>query len=71
VATPLTLDDCTRLMHARAARPVSDSPLAPIDGSVRAGAIGEVCDVDGCNEVVFVDFGKGAIACTPDELEVV
>jgi hypothetical protein len=67
----LMLDDFSRpwCSHVRSTRAISDSPLARLDCSAPRGATGEVCDVDSCNNIVFVDFGAGAIACTVDELE--
>lgn len=63
----MNLDDCKGLRYARARVAISDSPLS--DGADAArGAVGEVCDVDICDGIVFVDFGRGAIACLPSEL---
>ena len=53
---------------AIARRRIEDSPLAEVDASARRGQRGEVVDVDGVDGYVYVDFGKGAIACTIDEI---
>jgi hypothetical protein len=66
----LTLDDLSRLYGpVRAVREIHDNPLSAHDGSVPKGTLGEICDIDGCNDIAFVDFGEGAIACVPADLE--
>ncbi len=58
--------------RVRARQRIQDSPLvAGVDGSATKGQIGNVVDVVPCDGLVFVDFGRGAIACAPDELVVV
>jgi len=66
----LSLDDLGRdwARFVVARRSIEDSPLAASDGSANRGAVGEVCDVDRCNDVAFVDFGDGAIACVAEDL---
>jgi hypothetical protein len=63
----LSADWCQRV---RARLPIADVPLSANDSSAEAGHLGTVCDVDFANAVVFVDFGMGAIACDPSELEI-
>jgi hypothetical protein len=53
---------------ARARVDIQDSPLATDDASARRGAIGNVEDVDRLSGFIYVDFGRGAIACYPEEL---
>jgi hypothetical protein len=48
---------------------IPDSPLAEVDGSARRGEQGDVVDVDELNGWVYVDFGRGAIACAPEEIK--
>lgn len=55
----------------RARCSIPDHPLARIDGSARRGDLGSVDDIDTADGLWWVDFGRGAIACTPEELTVV
>jgi hypothetical protein len=48
---------------------IHDSPLASEDASARRGQRGDVVDVDCVDGYVYVDFGRGAIACTPEEIK--
>ncbi len=50
-------------------RAIHDSPLASADASARRGERGNVVDVDEIDGYVYVDFGRGAIACYPDEIK--
>lgn len=51
----------------RARRSILDSPLTDYDGSARRGDVGAIQEIaDGW---LFVDFGRGAILCHPDEIE--
>lgn len=54
----------------RARRRIQDSPLAGMDSGAPRGSLGTVVDIDQCAGLVFVDFGRGAIACDPTELVV-
>jgi hypothetical protein len=54
---------------AIARRSIHDSPLASADASARRGERGDVVDVDDLDGLVYVDFGRGAIACYPEELK--
>lgn len=68
----LTADDCSRVHAVRARRAILDVPSAHVPADASRGDIGEVCDVDTCGwpePLVFVDFGRGAIACLASELE--
>jgi len=53
---------------AVAGHDIPDSPLATVDGSARRGDRGDVVDVDILDGYVYVDFGRGAIPCYPDEI---
>lgn len=45
---------------------IRDNPLAEVDATAPRGAIGWIQDeADG---YLWVDFGKGAISCFPDEV---
>ncbi len=65
----MMLADCYQAQRVRARCAIHDSPLAVVDASAHRGEIGYVDDVDSAGELVMVDFGRGSIACTPDELE--
>jgi hypothetical protein len=54
---------------AIARRAIYDSPLASVDASARRGERGDVVDVDDADGYVYVDFGRGAIACAPEEIK--
>ena len=54
--------------YVKAKRAIEDSPLAEQDGSVKRGAIGYVDDYDSTNNLLYVDFGNGAIAVDPSEV---
>lgn len=54
---------------AIARRAIHDSPLANVDSSARRGERGDVVDVDDLDGYVYVDFGRGAIACYPEEIK--
>lgn len=56
--------------YVKAKRAIEDSPLAEQDGSVKRGAIGYVDDYDGTDNLLYVDFGNGAIAVDPNEVTV-
>lgn len=49
---------------------IEDSPLASEDGSCKRGAIGECEDFSEVDGLLYVDFGRGAIACYPEEVKV-
>ena len=51
-----------------ARRNIQDSPLAVVDCSARRGDKGEVVDYDDSAGLLFVDFGRGAIACSPKDV---
>jgi hypothetical protein len=55
-----------RMVMAR--RGIEDSPLAEIDSSCRRGAVGECLDFSESDNLLYVDFGNGAIACYPEEV---
>ena len=42
--------------------------LAVVDCSARKGDKGDVVDVDESAGLLFVDFGRGAIACSPEDV---
>jgi hypothetical protein len=48
---------------------IPDSPLAGEDSSAKRGQRGDVADVDELDGLVYVDFGRGAIACAPEEIK--
>jgi len=48
---------------------IHDNPLAHVDSTARRGERGDVVDVDTIDGFVYVDFGRGAIACTPEEIK--
>jgi len=56
-----------RVVRARC--PIADTPLARRDASAARGAVGDV--EDAADGWLWVDFGRGTIACSPDELDVV
>ena len=56
--------------YVKAKRAIEDSPLAEQDGSVKRGAIGYVDDYDSTDNLLYVDFGNGAIAVDPNEVTV-
>ncbi len=47
---------------------IRDNPAARKDSSCKAHDMGRIDDIDFCCELIMVDFGKGSIACTPEEL---
>jgi hypothetical protein len=53
-----------------AKRNIEDSPLANEDSSAKKGAVGYVEDYDDLAKLLYVDFGKGAIAVDPKEISV-
>jgi GNAT superfamily N-acetyltransferase len=56
--------------YVKAKRAIEDSPLADEDASVKRGAIGYVDDYDSVENLLYVDFGNGAIAVDPAEVSV-
>ena len=48
---------------------IPDSPLAGEDSSAKRGQRGDVVDVDESDGWVYVDFGRGAIACATEEIK--
>jgi hypothetical protein len=56
--------------YVKAKRAIEDSPLAEQDGSVKRGAVGYVDDYDSSSNLLYVDFGNGAIAVDPNEVTV-
>ena len=48
---------------------IYDNPLAEVDSTARRGERGDVVDVDLIDGYVFVDFGRGAIMCLPEEIK--
>jgi hypothetical protein len=48
---------------------IYDNPLAAVDSTARRGERGDVVDVDFIDGYVFVDFGRGAIMCLPEEIK--
>jgi hypothetical protein len=48
---------------------IYDNPLAAVDSTARRGERGDVVDVDTIDGYVFVDFGRGAIMCLPEEIK--
>lgn len=46
---------------------IADNPVARVDSSATAGEVGVVCDES--DGLLWVDFGRGAIACLPREVE--
>jgi hypothetical protein len=54
---------------AIARRSIHDSPLASVDASARRGERGDIVDVDDLDGYVYVDFGRGPIACYPEEIK--
>lgn len=64
---PSPFDLVGRLVSAK--RFIRDSPLAKDDCSAAKGEIGEVQDYDSLEGLYYVDFGSGAIACLPSEIQ--
>jgi hypothetical protein len=56
--------------YVKAKRAIEDSPLADEDASVKRGAVGYVDDYDSSSNLLYVDFGNGAIAVDPNEVTV-
>lgn len=56
--------------YVKAKRAIEDSPLAEQDASVKRGAVGYVEDYDNLANLLYVDFGNGAIAVDPKEVSV-
>lgn len=54
--------------NVKARHAIEDSPLAEVDGSCARGAVGYCEDFDG--EMLYVDFGRGAIMCDPSEVRI-
>lgn len=52
--------------RVRAICNIVDSPLAKVDCSAKRGDVGDVEDV--ADGYYWVDFGFGAIACSPNEV---
>jgi hypothetical protein len=46
---------------------IYDSPLTEEDGGAHKGEVGIIVEI--CDGWIFVDFGRGAIICHPDEVE--
>jgi hypothetical protein len=57
--------DCERV---RAVRRIFDNPLAKHPSDVERDEIGDVQDVLRVDGLVVVDFGRGAVLCSPDEI---
>ncbi len=51
-----------------AKRDIHDSPCSKVDGGAKRGEVGWIDDYDSAAELFFVNFGRGSIACEPDEL---
>jgi hypothetical protein len=64
-----TMDYWRGTETAIARRAICDSPLADVDAGARRGERGDVVDVDDLDGLVYVDFGRGAIACYPEEIK--
>lgn len=62
------LDDYWPGQLVIARRAIADNPLSKVDSSAKANEMGRIDDVDRCCGLIMVDFGKGSIACTPEEL---
>ena len=62
------LDFWANTATAVARHDIPDSPLAEVDAGAQAGQRGDVVDVDYLDGYVYVDFGRGAIPCYPEEL---
>ena len=48
---------------------IADNPLAHEDSSARKGEVGYIDDLDFAGDMVMADFGRGSIACSPNELK--
>jgi hypothetical protein len=55
-----------RLVVARSR--IEDNPLAEMDSSANSGDTGLCEDYSECDGLIYVDFGRGAIACYPNEV---
>ena len=64
----IALDSLLGWRKVIARRNIQDSPLAVVDCSARKGDKGNVVDVDESAGLFFVDFGRGAIACSPEDV---
>ena len=64
----IALDSLLGWRKVIARRNIQDSPLAVVDCSARKGDRGDVVDVDESAGLFFVDFGRGAIACLPEDV---
>lgn len=64
----IALDSLLGWRKVIARRNIQDSPLAVVDCSARKGDKGNVVDVDESAGLLFVDFGRGAIACSPEDV---
>jgi len=64
----IALDSLLGWRKVIARRNIQDSPLAVVDCSARKGDRGDVVDVDESAGLLFVDFGRGAIACSPEDV---
>lgn len=47
---------------------IPDCPASREDSSAHRGDHGVIDDYDDCAGLFFVDFGRGSIACSPDEI---
>ncbi len=47
---------------------IEDSPLAREDGSAKSGDEGWIDDIDYAGGLLMVDFGRGSIAVSPEEV---
>ena len=63
-----SIDHLMQERFVKARHQIIDSPLSLSDSSVKRGQRGEIVDLDFSANLIFVDFGNGAIACTPDEV---
>lgn len=63
-----TIDDYWMGQLVIARRAIADNPLSKVDSSAKAHEMGRIDDIDFCCGLVMVDFGKGSIACLPEEL---
>ena len=64
-----TLADFNHGGRVVAACAIADNPLAHEDSSARCGEVGYIDDIDYAGELIMVDFGRGSIACSPNELK--
>ena len=63
-----TLDDFTNVQTVKATRNIQDVPLAGTDAGAKRGDVGIVDDILYADDLLVVDFGRGAILCEVSEL---